>query len=84
MGTFRAGRDRMLVEWMSRYPDIFVSQVQGPLSMKVLEAASDDGMPKPFGYFGIARVSLGGQEVVISAKPAIPTSWCRSSIRSPS
>ncbi len=47
-------------------PDIYVSQVQGPLSMKVLEAASDDGMPKPFGYFGIARASFGGQEVVIS------------------
>ena len=47
-------------------PDIYVSQVQGPLSMKVLEAASDDGMPEPFGYFGIARARFGGQEVVIS------------------
>ena len=47
-------------------PDIFVSKVQGPLSIKALEAASDDGMPKPFGYFGIARVRFGGQEVVIS------------------
>ena len=46
--------------------DIYVSQVQGPLSTKVLEAASDDGMPEPFGYFGIARVRFGGQEVVIS------------------
>ena len=29
-------------------PDVFVSQVQGPNSMKILEAASDNGMPDPF------------------------------------
>ena len=34
--------------------------------MDVLAAASDDGMPDPFGYFGIARVKFGGQEVVIT------------------
>lgn len=47
-------------------PGVFVSQVQGPTSMDVLAAASDTGMPEKFGYFGIARVSFGGQEVVIS------------------
>ena len=47
-------------------PDVFVSQVQGPASLKILAAASDHGMPEPFTYFGVARVSLGGQEVVIS------------------
>ena len=47
-------------------PDIFVSQVQGPNALKILEAASDDGMPNPFGYFAIARVKFGGQEVVIT------------------
>ena len=47
-------------------PDIFVSQVQGPNALKVLEAASDSGMPDPFGYFAIARVPFGGQEVVIT------------------
>ncbi|MEM7214031.1 MAG: aminomethyltransferase family protein [Pseudomonadota bacterium] len=47
-------------------PDVFVSQVQGPNSLKILEAASDHGMPEPFGYFAIARVSFGGQEVVVS------------------
>lgn len=47
-------------------PDVFVSQVQGPNSMKILEAASDHGMPAPFGYFAMARVSFGGQEVVIT------------------
>jgi glycine cleavage system aminomethyltransferase T len=47
-------------------PKVFVSQVQGPNSMAVLEAASDTGMPSPFTYFGIARVSFGGQNVIIT------------------
>ena len=47
-------------------PDVFVSQIQGPNALKILEAASDDGMPDPFGYFAIARVRFGGQEVVIT------------------
>lgn len=47
-------------------PDIFVSQVQGPNALKILEAASDTGMPDPFGYFAIAKVPFGGQEVVIT------------------
>lgn len=47
-------------------PDVFVSQVQGPNALKILEAAADDGMPSPFGYFAIARVKFGGQEVVVT------------------
>ena len=47
-------------------PDVFVSQVQGPNALKILEAASDTGMPEPFGYFAIARVPFGGQEMVIT------------------
>ncbi|NKB75701.1 MAG: aminomethyl transferase family protein [Gammaproteobacteria bacterium] len=47
-------------------PQINVSQVQGPTAMQILEAASDDGMPEPFGYFGIAKVKFGGQEVIIT------------------
>jgi len=47
-------------------PDVFVSQVQGPNAMKILEAACDQEMPEPFGYFVVARVSFGGQEVVIT------------------
>ncbi|MCP4391911.1 MAG: aminomethyl transferase family protein [Gammaproteobacteria bacterium] len=47
-------------------PNVFVSQVQGPHALKILEAACDDGMPEPFGYFAMARVSLGGQQVVIT------------------
>lgn len=47
-------------------PKVFVSQVQGPNSLKILEAACDDGMPDPFGYFAMTRVNLGGQSVVIT------------------
>ena len=47
-------------------PDVFVSQVQGPTSLQVLEAASDTGLPEKFGYFATARVPFGGQEVVIT------------------
>ena len=47
-------------------PGVYVSQVQGPEALKVLAAACDDGMPQPFGYFAIARVRMGGQEVVIT------------------
>jgi len=47
-------------------PEVRVSQVQGPNALKILEAASEDGMPEPFSYFGIARVNFGGQQVVIT------------------
>ncbi len=47
-------------------PEVFVSQLQGPASLDILAEAADDGMPDPFGYFGIARVRFGGQEVVIT------------------
>ncbi|MEM7196189.1 MAG: aminomethyltransferase family protein [Pseudomonadota bacterium] len=47
-------------------PDVFVSQLQGPDSLKILAAASDHGMPEPFGYFALATVSFGGQQVVVT------------------
>lgn len=48
-------------------PQVYVSQVQGPTSMQVLAAACDDAkLPEPFNYFGVAKVSLGGQQVVIT------------------
>lgn len=47
-------------------PDVFVSQVQGPTALQVLEAASDTGLPEKFTYFACKTVSLGGQDVVIT------------------
>lgn len=47
-------------------PRVYVSQVQGPNSLKILAAANGGNLPEPFGYFAIARVNFGGQELVIS------------------
>jgi len=47
-------------------PQVYVSQMQGPKSLEILAKACDDGMPEPFNYFGIAKVKLGGQEVIIT------------------
>ena len=55
-----AGMDVEIID-----PNVFVSQIQGPNALKVLEAAAG-GLPEKFTYFAVARVDFGGQEVVIS------------------
>jgi len=47
-------------------PDVWISQVQGPESLRVLEAAVDEPYPEPFRYFDAATVTIAGQEVVIT------------------
>ncbi|MBX2823536.1 MAG: aminomethyltransferase family protein [Gammaproteobacteria bacterium] len=47
-------------------PGVFVSQVQGPESLNILASAAAEGLPDPFGYFALATVNFGGQDVVIS------------------
>ncbi len=47
-------------------PNVWISQVQGPASLKVLEAAVDGAYPEPFRYFDAARVSIAGQSVVVT------------------
>lgn len=47
-------------------PRVYVSQVQGPNALKVLEAANGGQLPEPFGYFAIASVDFAGQEVIIT------------------
>ncbi|MEM9147405.1 MAG: aminomethyltransferase family protein [Pseudomonadota bacterium] len=47
-------------------PGVYVSQVQGPNALKLLDAMSDGGLPAGFGYYGIATVRLGGQSFVIT------------------
>ena len=49
-----------------RDPRSWVSQVQGPRSLDVLAAASDTGLPANFGYFAVARTTMGGQPVLLS------------------
>lgn len=47
-------------------PGVWVSQVQGPLSLEVLTAAVDGGHPEPFRYFDIAEVRIAGQKITLS------------------
>ena len=48
-------------------PQVYVSQVQGPNALKILAAANASGvLPEPFGYFAVAKVNFGGQEVYIT------------------
>ena len=46
-------------------PNVWVSQVQGPKALAVLEAAIDDAYPAAFRYFDIATVQIAGQKVII-------------------
>ena len=47
-------------------PDVWVSQIQGPRSMKFLEHLVDGPMPDRWRYFDWTRVSMAGQKVIIS------------------
>ncbi len=47
-------------------PNVWISQVQGPDSLKVLQEAADGPYPVPFNYFDVAKVLIAGQEVVIT------------------
>lgn len=47
-------------------PDVWISQVQGPNSLRVLADAVDGDYPEPFRYFDLAEVSIAGQPLVIS------------------
>ncbi|HKK34844.1 MAG TPA: aminomethyltransferase family protein [Paracoccaceae bacterium] len=47
-------------------PDVWISQVQGPDSLRILEAAVDAAPPRPFRYFDAAHVSIAGQPVVVT------------------
>ena len=46
-------------------PGIWVSQVQGPRSLEVLDAVIDGPVPERFNYFDMSEVSIAGQPVVI-------------------
>lgn len=47
-------------------PDVWISQVQGPDSLRVLEAAVDGPYPDPFRYFDASEVQIAGQNVVVT------------------
>ncbi|RDD60154.1 aminomethyltransferase family protein [Ferruginivarius sediminum] len=47
-------------------PEVWISQVQGPESLRILKAAIDGTYPDPFRYFDAAEVRIAGQDVVIT------------------
>ena len=47
-------------------PNVWVSQVQGPNSLEVLDAAVDGAYPDPFRYFDVAAVRIAGHKVMLS------------------
>ena len=47
-------------------PNVFVTQVQGPKSMCVLEESIDGIFPHPWNYFDIAEVSVAGEPLIIT------------------
>ena len=47
-------------------PNVFVTQVQGPKSMYVLEESIDGIFPHPWNYFDIAEVSVAGEPLIIT------------------
>lgn len=63
-GWLRAQAEGIDVEIFD--PDVFVSQVQGPRSLDVLEQVADDGLPERFRYFDMAEIRVDGQPLVIS------------------
>lgn len=60
----RAHAEGMEVEVFD--PEVWISQIQGPDSLKVLEAALDGPYPERFRYFDAAEVRIAGQDVVIT------------------
>lgn len=46
--------------------DVWISQVQGPRSLEVLDQVADEGVPERFRYFDLAKIHIAGQPVVIS------------------
>jgi len=56
-----AGMDVEIID-----PNVWVTQVQGPNALKVLEEAIDGDYPEAFNYFDVATVTIAGQPVVIA------------------
>lgn len=63
-GWLRAQAEGLDVEVFD--PGVWVSQVQGPRSLDVLQQVADDGLPERFRYFDMAEIRIGGQPIVIS------------------
>ena len=47
-------------------PKVWVTQIQGPKSMQVLESVIDGKIPENWRYFDIAQVTISGESVIIT------------------
>jgi glycine cleavage system aminomethyltransferase T len=47
-------------------PNSWVAQVQGPVSLQILEDLVEGGIPKNFRYFSVAKGRINGQNVVLT------------------
>ena len=47
-------------------PNVWVSQIQGPKSLDLLDAVIDKTLPESFNYFDFCNVFINGEEVIIS------------------
>lgn len=47
-------------------PQVWISQVQGPVSLRVLASAVDEAYPEPFRYFDAAWVKIAQQDVLVT------------------
>ena len=47
-------------------PEVWISQIQGPRSMELLEILIEGSMPDPWRYFDSAEVIIAGEQVIIS------------------
>lgn len=47
-------------------PNVWVSQIQGPRSLALLECLTGGPMPEPWRYFDWAEVTIAGERVIVS------------------
>lgn len=47
-------------------PQVWISQVQGPVSLRILASAVDEAYPEPFRYFDAAWVKIAQQDVLVT------------------
>lgn len=49
-----------------RDPNSWVTQIQGPHALEMLESICDHGAPEPFGYYGCAEAIVNGVPMILS------------------
>lgn len=47
-------------------PNSWVTQIQGPRALEMLEKICDGGAPQPFGYYGCAEATVNGVPMILS------------------